>query len=270
MSRSAGNSRTFVGLLAKWVAIDKPRFKAMFFFIAAHLMGLVATAGFASVGSEVGDLLRTPTWILGAAGLVGASATLLFAVILPRMRLHTPPIVQDVVVAIAMVGSTLGVLSRAGVNLSGLIATSAVFTAMLGFSLQDVIGNIAGGLALQVDNSIETGDWIKVGDVTGRVVEIRWRHTSVETRNWETVLIPNTVMTKSNVTILGRRRGQPTQLRRFIHFNVDWRFQPGDVVSVVQNAVRGAQLDNVAREPQPNVVLLEMGESYGKYAVRSG
>ncbi len=258
----------FAFLLSKWVAIDKPRFKAMFFFIAAHLIGLVATAGFASVGSDVGELLRTPTWILGAASLVGASATLLFAVILPRMRLHTPPIVQDVVVAIAMVGSTLGVLSRAGVNLSGLIATSAVFTAMLGFSLQDVIGNIAGGLALQVDNSIETGDWIRVGDVTGRVVEIRWRHTSVETRNWETVLIPNTVMTKSNVTILGRRRGQPTQLRRFIYFNVDWRFQPGDVVTVVQNAVRGAQLANVAREPQPNVVLLEMGESYGKYACR--
>lgn len=255
-------------LLGKWVAVDKPRFKAMFFFVAAHLIGLFATGTFESVGSNLGDLLRTPTWILAAASLVGACATLLFAVILPRMRLHTPLIVQDVIVAIAMVGSTLGVLSRAGVNLSGLIATSAVFTAMLGFSLQDVIGNIAGGLALQVDNSIETGDWIRVGEVTGRVVEIRWRHTSVETRNWETVLIPNTVMTKSNVVILGRRRGQPTQLRRFIEFNVDWRFQPGDVINVVQNAVRGAHLECVAREPPPNVVLMDMADTFGKYAVR--
>jgi small-conductance mechanosensitive channel/CRP-like cAMP-binding protein len=255
-------------LLARWVAIDKPRFKAMFFFVAAHLIGLVATAAFQSIDSNVSELLRTPTWILGAAGLVGSSATLLFAVILPRMRLHTPPIVQDVVVAIAMVGSSLGVLSRAGVNLSGLIATSAVFTAMLGFSLQDVIGNIAGGLALQVDNSIEAGDWIRVGDVTGRVVEIRWRHTAVETRNWETVLIPNTVMTKSSVTILGRRRGQPTQLRHWIYFNVDFRFQPGDVISVVQSAVRGAHLEHVAREPAPNVVLMDMTDTFGKYAVR--
>lgn len=255
-------------LFARWVAIDKPRFKAMFFFVAAHLICLVGTAGFAAVESNVSELLRTPTWILGAASIVGASATLLFSVVLPRMRLHTPPIVQDVVVAIAMVGSTLAVLSRAGVNLSGLIATSAVFTAMLGFSLQDVIGNIAGGLALQVDNSIETGDWIKVGDVTGRVVEIRWRHTAVETRNWETVLIPNTVMTKSNVMILGRRRGQPTLLRRWVYFNVDWRFQPGDVINVVQSALRSAHLERVAREPPPNVVLMEMADSYGKYAVR--
>jgi small-conductance mechanosensitive channel len=255
-------------VFSRWVAIDKPRFKAMFFFVAAHLLGVIGTAGFTAVESNVAEMLRTPTWILGAASIVGASATLLFSVVLPRMRLHTPPIVQDVVVAIAMVGATLAVLSRAGVNLSGLIATSAVFTAMLGFSLQDVIGNIAGGLALQVDNSIEEGDWIKVGDVTGRVVEIRWRHTAVETRNWETVLIPNTIMTKSNVFILGRRRGQPTQLRRYIYFNVDWRFQPGDVINVVQNAVRAAHLENVAREPQPNAVLMEMGDSFGRYAVR--
>lgn len=255
-------------VLARWVALDKPRFKVMFFFIAAHVIGLVATTSFDAAGSDLGELLRTPTWILGAAGLVGASATLLFSVVLPRMRLHAPLIVQDVVVAIAMVGATLGVLSRAGVNLSGLIATSAVFTAMLGFSLQDVIGNIAGGLALQVDSSIGEGDWIKVGDVTGKVVEIRWRHTAVETRNWETVLIPNTVMTKSNVIILGRRRGQPVLLRRWVYFNVDWRFQPGDVINVVQSAVRGAQLERIAREPQPNVVLMDMTDTFGKYAVR--
>ncbi len=255
-------------VLARGVTVDRPRFKAMFFFITVHGIGLLAMAGFQSTGTSLGELLRTPTWIFGAAGMVGASATLLFSVILPRMRLHTPLIVQDVVVAIGMVASALGVLSRAGVNLSGLIATSAVFTAILGFSLQDVIGNIAGGLALQVDNSIERGDWIKVDDVTGRVVEIRWRHTAVETRNWETVLIPNTVMTKSNVFILGRRRGHPVQQRRWVYFNVDWRFQPGDVINVVQGAVRGAQLERVSREPAPSVVLVDMVDTFGKYAVR--
>jgi small-conductance mechanosensitive channel/CRP-like cAMP-binding protein len=256
-------------VLTRWVAIDKPRFKAMFFFVAAHLICLIATAAFETVGStELAAMLRTPTWIFEAASLVASSASLLFAVVLPRMRLHTPLIVQDVIVAIAMVASTLGVLSRAGVNLSGLIATSAVFTAILGFSLQDVIGNVAGGLALQVDNSVEEGDWIKVGDVTGRVVEIRWRHTAVETRNWDTVLIPNTVMTKSNVAIIGRRRGQATMQRRWVYFNVDWRHQPGDVINVVQTAVRGAHLQHVAREPQPNVVLMDMTDTFGKYAVR--
>ena len=57
-------------------------------------------------------------------------------------------------------------------------------------------GNIMGGLALQMDNSIEVGDWVKVGDLRGRVSEIRWRYTAIETRNWETVIVPNSVIMK--------------------------------------------------------------------------
>lgn len=254
--------------LAKVAALDKPRFKTVVFFLGAHLAGLLATAGFVATGSPLAETLRTPTWIFGTVAVVGSTASFLFAVLLPRVRLSVPLIVQDVLVGVAMVAASLGVASNAGVNLSGLIATSAVFTAILGFSLQDVIGNIAGGLALQVDNSIEEGDWIRVGDVVGRVVEVRWRHTAVETRDWETVLIPNTAMTKSNVFLLGKRRGQPKQWRRWVYFHVDWRHQPGDVVDVVQAAVRAAQLPNVAKEPPPNVVLKDMAETYGRYAVR--
>ena len=68
-------------------------------------------------------------------------------------------------VASIAVAATLGVLSRAGVNLSGLIATSAVFTAMLGFSLQDVIGNIAGGAGRLASLSATLGAAVNAGDV---------------------------------------------------------------------------------------------------------
>ncbi len=257
-----------VTFVSRLLARDKLRFRALFLFVAAHLLGLVVTASLAVNASSLTDTVRTPAWVFGGAAFVGSTAALLFSVILPRMRLNTPPIVQDVAVGISMIVAAVGVLSRAGVNLEGLIATSAVFTAVLGLSLQDVIGNIAGGLALQVDGSLEEGDWIRVNDITGRVVEIRWRHTAVETRNWETVLIPNTVMTRSSVKILGRRRGQATQLRRWVNFNVDWRHTPGDVISVVEGAVRASLLDRVAREPEPNCVLMDMAESYGKYALR--
>ncbi len=97
---------------------------------------------------------------------------------------------------------------------------------------------MAGGLALQLDNSIEAGDWVKVGDLAGKVLEIRWRYTAVETRNWETVLVPNSVMMKNQVLVLGRRKGQPTQLRRWVYFNVDYRFQPSDVIEAVTRGAR--------------------------------
>lgn len=245
-----------------------PRFKAVFFFAAVHVAGVLTSAALRALGSSHAETFWVPTWVLGSVAFVGAAAILLFGVILPRLHLAAPPILQDVLVGVASIVVAVMVASRANVNLSGLIATSAVLTAVLGFSLQDVIGNIAGGLALQVDGALEPGDWIKVGDVTGRVVEVRWRHTALETRNWETVLIPNSALMKSQVTLLAKRQGQPSLMRRWVSFNVDWRFPPSDVIDVVEAAVRAAELPNVAKEPQPSCVLMDMSDTFGKYAVR--
>ena len=127
--------------------------------------------------------------------------------------------------------------SRAGFNVSGLIATSAVLTAVIGLALKDTLGNVIGGLSLQTDRSIHLGDWIKVGDVEGRVVDIRWRYTAVETRNGETLIVPNGVLTTEKVMVLGRRQGAPLQWRRWVHFNVDLRQSPPEVVRVVTEAI---------------------------------
>ena len=58
-----------------------------------------------------------------------------------------------------------------------------MITAVLAFAMQDTLGNILGGLALQLDNSLEIGDWVKLDELSGRVVEIQWRYTAILTRN---------------------------------------------------------------------------------------
>ena len=185
-----------------------PRLRALYFLFVVHLVCLVVSVVQKVLASALYLEFRVPALVAGGIVIVGCTATLLFNLVLPRMHLEAPRIVQDVIVAIAAVIAGVGVASRAGVNLSGLIATSAVFTAVLGFSLQDVIGNVAGGLALQIDNSLELGDWVRFGDIEGRVTEIRWRYTALETRNWDTVLVPNSQLMKSSVSVIGRRGGQ--------------------------------------------------------------
>ncbi len=246
----------------------KARFRGLVFFTSMHLVTLFIGVGLLTAGSPLASEFRIPSWVFAAVTFVSAGAIVLFGTLLPRIRVNTPRIVQDVLVAVLSVVTAVSVAGRAGVNLSGLIATSAVFTAVLGFSLQDVIGNVASGLALQVDTSIDVGDWIKVDNVTGRVVDVRWRYTAVETRNWETVLIPNIMLLRNQVTVLGRRTGKPVQWRRWVYFNVDWHHQPSDVIDVVQSAIRGAKIEQMANEPAPNVILVELGESSNKYAVR--
>ena len=70
------------------------------------------------------------------------------------------------------------------------VGVQAAVTAILAFSMQETLGNVLGGIVLQLDSSMREGDWVRVEDVSGRVAEITWRHTAIETRNGETVVIP--------------------------------------------------------------------------------
>ena len=143
-----------------------------------------------------------------------------------------------------------------------------MLTAVIGLALRDTLGNVIGGLSLQTDRSIQLGDWIKVGDVEGRVVDIRWRYTAVETRNGETLIVPNGVLTTEKVMVLGRRQGAPREWRRWVHFNVDLRQSPSEVVRVVTEAIVDAHIPGVAAEPAPDCLFRDVQQSFARYAVR--
>ncbi|HET8647903.1 MAG TPA: cyclic nucleotide-binding domain-containing protein, partial [Vicinamibacteria bacterium] len=204
----------------------------------------------------------------GAVCAIKIVQELVFSLLLPRLGVRGSRILSDVVTAGASIVAVFALASRAGFNVSGLIATSAVLTAVIGFGLKDTLGNVIGGLSLQTDKSIVIGDWIKVGDVVGRVVDVRWRYTAVETRNWETLIVPNSVLTTEKVMVLGRRRGQPLQWRRWIWFNVDFRTSPAEVTRVVLEALTQAPIPFVAADPPPHCVLMDLHESYARYAAR--
>lgn len=247
---------------------DPRRMRVTVFFGAIHiLLVLVAASLFAfELGSAQG--VRFAAVMVGAVAGISALGALLFEVGLPRLRIKTPKILQDVVIGAAGLVTLLLVATQHGVNLSGIVATSAVLTAVIGLSLQDTLGNILGGLALQTDDSIRVGDWVKVGDISGRVADIRWRYTAIETRNWETVVIPNSVLLKNQVIVQGRRNGQPQQWRRWVWFNVDYRHGPPDVIRAVEAALRSSPIPNVATEPAAQCIVMDFQDSWARYAAR--
>jgi small-conductance mechanosensitive channel len=236
---------------------------------AIHAALLIATAGLAVSGSEGEREARIAARVLLAMTWVGTGGALVFGVAMSRTRFKISRILQDLIVGGFTILVVIGVLSKLGVSLAGLFATSAVVTAVVGLSLQDTLGNTIGGLALQADGSVRVGDWVKVGDVNGRVVEIRWRYTAIETRNWETVLVPNSVLMKGPVTVVGRRQGQENQQwRRWVWFNVDFRYPPSEVIDAVVKSLRGQPIERVSSSPPPDCILMDLHESYGRYAVR--
>jgi small-conductance mechanosensitive channel/CRP-like cAMP-binding protein len=237
-------------------------------FLLIHLASLPLLGYLANTGSD-----SYQTWHLVSITFAAfAGVTILLAIvfdgILRGLRFEAPRLMQDMVAAGAYIVTFFVLLSGWGVNLGGLIATSAVLTAVIGFSLQDTLGNLMAGMALQMERSVRPGDWIRVGEVTGRVLEVRWRQTTIETRNWETVILPNSILSKNQFMILGRRLGQPVQLRRSIEFNTDYRFSPADVIRTVEEALRRAPIQSVAAEPLPDCVLLDMRGSFYTFRAR--
>jgi CRP-like cAMP-binding protein/small-conductance mechanosensitive channel len=209
-------------------------------------------------------------FVIGAGvAVIRLWGLLVFRIVLPAVKLNPPRITEDIFVIIAYVAWFMVRLRYAGLDLGSILATSAVITAVVAFAMQDTLGNILGGLALQLDNSIEVGDWIKVDDISGKVVDIRWRSTLVETRNWETVVFPNSQLMKNKFLVLGRRTDQPVQWRRWVWFNVGLDISPTRVVSVVEDSILQTDIANVARNPAPNCILMDMdNKGYARYALR--
>ncbi len=215
------------------------------------------------------EILHEVFVIGGGIAIIRLWGLLIFRIVLPALRLTPPRITEDITVIVVYIAWGMARLRYAGLDLSGLLATSARITAVVAFSMQDTLGNILGGVALQMDNSVQIGDWIRVDDISGKVVDIRWRSTLVETRNWETVVFPNSQLMKSKFIVLGRRTGQPVQLRRWVWFNVSLEVPVPRVISTVEHALRQVEIPNVAKEPLPNCVLMDMTEmGYGRYAMR--
>ena len=219
--------------------------------------------------THAAEVLHETFVIGGGIALIRLWGLLVFRMLLPALRLSLPRIAEDLLVIIAYAGWGLVQLRYAGLDLSGIVATSAMITAVVAFAMQDTLGNILGGLALQLDNSIQIGDWIKVDDIAGRVVDIRWRSTLVETRNWETVVFPNSQLMKNKFLVLGRRTDQPVQWRRWVWFSVALDVAPSKVIRVVEETIRQTEIANVAKQPLPNCVLMDMDiKGYARYALR--
>mgnify|MGYP001055416332 CR=1 FL=1 len=207
--------------------------------------------------------------LLQGVAFLGLAAILVFDLLLPLARIPVPRIARDLAIGLSWVGLLFWLFSVHQVDVTGIVATSAVVTAVIGFSLQDTLANVMGGIALQLEGAVAPGDWVKFGDTSGRVRETAWRHTAIETRNGDTLLVPNSILVKTPLLVLGKAGGRRAPLeRRWVFFGVDHRTSPVTVIETVREALTREPIPHVARDPGPSVVLMDFRESWAQYAAR--
>jgi small-conductance mechanosensitive channel/CRP-like cAMP-binding protein len=254
-------------LVRSW-QVERYHMRAATTLMLGHLVAIVIGAALMTFGYDA-TIANVTALAFGLLAFLTLGMTGIFRVALPRFGFALPRILIDLLTAILVVVVFIIVGKRAGFSVAGIITTSAVLTAVIGLALQDTLGNVMGGLALQLDKSVRVGDWITLGkdSYVGQVTEIRWRYTAIETRGWETVIIPNGTLVKSQVVILGRRMGAPQMWRRHIDFFVDFRTPPTEVLAIVKAALVDP-VERMAQEPEPQVIFFGVRDSFANYAVR--
>jgi small-conductance mechanosensitive channel/CRP-like cAMP-binding protein len=244
---------------------ERGRVKAGLFFGGAYLIAVLAFGLLHRPLPLPGhhDWLRMLASLLFSFAAVITAGLLLFDVVLARREL--PRILRDVVQGVAYLITAAIVLTRSEVDVTKVFTASVLTTAVLGLALQDTLGNVVAGLALQLERDFEVGDWISLekGGVMGRIREVRWRATTIVTKSGDLMLIPNSAITRGTIVNYSR----PTSAhRQAVSVRVQFRHPPGEVRDTIIAAVRS--LPFVRPEPSPDCVLQEFNEDACSYVCR--
>ena len=106
-----------------------------------------------------------------------------------------------------------------GADVGGLIATLGVTSIVIGLALQNAVGGVISGLLLLFEQPFKIGDWLDVGDVRGRVIEVNWRAVHIDT-GAGIQIIPNSTLSGASFTNLSQPEG-PKHVTTNVTFTTD-------------------------------------------------
>jgi len=247
-----------VGLAAAlWKIGSHKRLRSALAFLALSFIVWGAETIGSAMGINAAPAREVAIAFIGLAAVqLIAGAIFNFAV----ERARVPRFAGEMAVVACYIIIVVRLFFNLGVNVAGFFATSAVATAVIGLALQDMMGNIASGIALEFERDIRVGDFIRVGEASGRVLHKRLRHTAIETADGEAVMLPNSFLTRSSVTVLRKPHRQLTP------FAIPYSVNPQELIDAVTFALRSSPIPDVAADPPPSCVVQELTPGHIRYA----
>ncbi len=147
------------------------------------------------------NAIHTALWLAGAYLLVRLTNLLFWEGIVARgIGRPVPRLLKDslgLFVFLLAVAGIVGIEFRQ--SIVGIWATSGAIGIVLGIALRNIILDIFTGLAVNFDHSYRIGDWVDLFErgfptIRGKVIEINWRTTRIETEERRVMVVPNSKM----------------------------------------------------------------------------
>lgn len=235
-------------------------------FVAAVAAGLRVFTLFTPGRFETFD--HALAWILlflGSITVIRLAGLLYFDLHLPHRGVRLPNLLPMVTVGAAYFVAAIVTfkISFPEQPLSGLVTGSAITSLVIGLALQPILGNIFAGVVIGLERPYRINDWIKVGDIEGRVVSISWRTTQLRTRESDNLIIPNAKMADDR--IINYYYPHPMHLEKVV-VGAHYKAPPYRVRQALLAAAAG--VPGVLEKPTPDVYMLAFEDSAINYELR--
>lgn len=180
------------------------------------------------------------------------------------LRLFVPSLPRNVLEIILLIVVFLVLLNAVlHIKLTGLIVSSAVLTAVVGFALQDILANLFYGIVFSVEKPFKIGEWVSIADQTGKIFKVNWRAIYIKTLDNRTVIVPNLMVSRQE--IVNYSYPDPL-LRRSVAVSVGYNHSPEEVKKTMLEAIR--DVDGALQSPPPDIDFVGFGDHAIQYELR--
>jgi len=168
---------------------------------------------------------------------------------------HQKEVAHHVIQILVFAPAALFVLALYGVNPQNLLIGAGAAGIVLGLAARQTLGAVVAGFVLLISRPFEVNDWVVIDQEEGVVTDISIFNTEIRTFDNEVVVIPNDEVTKNNII----NRSRNGKLRIQVDVGVDYDIEIARAMELARDAMH--VLDEVLDEPQPDVVIDELGAS---------
>jgi small-conductance mechanosensitive channel len=223
-----------------------------------HVLGFEADSAWLRI-------VETLLWVsLIHAALATVNALVFEGAEAESWRARVPKLFLDLTrFFMVIIGGAIVLSAVWGRDLGGFLAALGVGSIVLGFALQDTLGNLMSGIALLFERPFTTGEWIKVGGRQGLVVEMNWRSVRIRTRQKDLLVVPNSILGREIITNTARPTKEHAELIK-VAFSLE--DPPNKVKQVLLDAAFATP--GVPARPSTKVRVHEYEEDRIQYEVK--
>ncbi|WP_291784046.1 mechanosensitive ion channel domain-containing protein [Cecembia sp.] len=171
--------------------------------------------------------------------------------------------VGTIVKYIIVIAGLFSILQTNGIDLSAFGILAGALGVGIGFGLQNITNNFISGLIILFEQPIKIGDRIEVGNISGDVIKISSRSTTVVTNDNISVIIPNSKFIDDQVINWSHNE---YKVRFNFPVGVSYKEDPEKVKSILLQVAKDNP--NVLESPQPDVLFDEFDDSSLNFYLR--